>query len=811
MEMSIEALRAENAELQARLREAEDTLAAIRGGEVEALVVQTADGPKIYGLTSAEAASSQLRGEMLAQIGEAVVAVDTEQRITYFNAAAERHFGCSARHALGRRIGRILRIVWRDPADESSARRALDDDGAWRGECLHRLPDGRELAVDVGLSALRDAAGQRTGTLAVVRDVSARRRSEDALRRLTERFDAALAAAPVILFEQDQELRYTWVHDPALGVRAQDIVGRRDSEILPDQPEYAARLERIKRAVLDSGQARHEEVEQRGDEGTTHCFDLTVQPRRDDAGRVVGVICAALDLTEHKRAESAHAELAERLQLAMRTAALGMWDWDLRSDAVRWSDECHAIFGVAPGGFAGTLDAYKARVHPDDRARVLAAVRTAVEQRALYESEFRILRADDGQERWVANLGRLLCDESGQPLRMIGTVADITERRRADQALRDEAQRKDEFLALLAHELRNPLAPIRMTVGLLSARAADDALLARCRDIIDRQSAQMARLLDDLLDVSRLARGKVTLQSARVALGEVLDAALETSRPLIEQRAQELLLDLDPHARALTLDGDAARLVQVFANLLNNASKYSHPGGRIELSAHADEDHALVRVRDHGIGIAPEVMPRLFELFVQAGEARRHAPGGLGIGLALASQLVQTHGGTLTVRSAGPGQGSEFSVRLPLSSADAAAGAEPADPHAPLSPLPRRRVLVVDDNVDAADTTAMLLGSLGCEVGVAYDGEAALREAERLCPEVVLLDLGMHGLDGYEVCRRLRARPWGMAMTLVALSGWGQEEDRRRSAKAGFDLHLAKPVAPAVLIDVVRDARLLDE
>ena len=798
-------LAAENAELRARLREAQDTLAAIHGGHVDAVVVQTAEGPQIFTLTSADAASSQLRGEMLAQINEAVVALDVDQRITYLNAAAEVHFGCDAADALGRHFGEVVRTVWSDPADEAAARAALEIDGRWHGACVHHLPDGREMAVTVSLSTLRDVTHQRSGTLAVVRDETQRRQAEHRLLRLTERYDAALAAAPVVLFEQDQALRYTWIHNMVHFAEAQ-LLGKRDFDVFTESPDDALRLEAIKRSVLESGQPRHEEIEVQI-QGKTLCYELFVRPRSDAAGRTVGLVCAAVDLTEHKKADAGRAELAERLQLAVRHAGLGTWDWDLRTNAVGWSPECYAVFGVPEGEFEGSAAAFAGLVHPNDRERVSSCTKAAIEQRTLYECDFRILRRKDGALRWVTNIGRASYDGDGQPLRMVGTVSDITDRKRTEQALRDEAQRKDEFLALLAHELRNPLAPVRMTVGLLSARAGEDAVVARCRDIIERQTAQMARLLDDLLDVSRLSRGKVELELARVTLGEVIDAALETCRPLNEKQSHQLVVELSQDARAFVLLADAARLVGVFSNLFNNAAKYSHPGGRIEVSATLEQGQGVVWVRDKGIGISPEVLPHLFELFVQSSEARRHAPGGLGIGLSMVSRLVQLHGGSVVASSAGPGRGSEFCVRLPPAPpAPASASASGRPEAAALQPV-RRRVLVADDNVDAADMTALLLQTLGCEVCVVNDGESALREADRLRPDVVLLDLGMPGLDGYETCRRIRAQPWSIAMALVALSGWSREEDRFRSREAGFDLHLAKPVEPSVLIQAVRDAR----
>jgi CheY-like chemotaxis protein len=313
----------------------------------------------------------------------------------------------------------------------------------------------------------------------------------------------------------------------------------------------------------------------------------------------------------------------------------------------------------------------------------------------------------------------------------------------------------------------------------------------------------MARLLDDLLDVSRLSRGRLTLQRAIVPLDDVVDAAIETSRPVVDQQGQQL--HVSGRGSGIVLYADGTRLTQVFANILNNAAKYSSAGSRIDVTIATSDDTAVVRIRDQGIGIEPDMLERVFELFAQATDARSHAPGGLGIGLSLARRLVELHGGTIAVSSPGAGQGSEFTVSLPVAAPEAAnreaTAIRDARPR-----LPRHRVLVVDDNVDAADTTALLLGDLGCDVRTCYDGAEALREAERFTPDIALLDLGMRGMDGYDLCRLMRSRPWGTRMVIIAISGWGQDEDRQRTSAAGFDRHLVKPVDPEMLIQVIRES-----
>jgi CheY-like chemotaxis protein/nitrogen-specific signal transduction histidine kinase len=391
---------------------------------------------------------------------------------------------------------------------------------------------------------------------------------------------------------------------------------------------------------------------------------------------------------------------------------------------------------------------------------------------------------------------------SGEFLGMIVTSQDVTDQRHAATIQQQIARAKDEFIAVLAHELRSPLAPIRTSVGIIRAHATHP-LVARCGDIIDRQTAHMARLLDDLLDTSRLSRNTLTLQRARLRLGDVLQSAMEIASPLLDQQRLELVSDgLD---EPVWLDADHARLTQVFGNLLNNAAKYSKPGGRVDLMVRPSPGWVVVSVRDAGIGISPDMLDRVFEPFTQATIARDHAPGGVGIGLSLAQRLVEMHGGSIQAASEGPGSGSEFVVRLPVCPDEVVFPERPVEPAAvENAPLPRR-VLVADDNVDSADMEAALLTAVGCEVRTVYDGESTLREAERFRPEVVLLDIGMPDIDGHEVCARIRSQSWGGTMVMIAVSGWGQEGDRRRSARAGFNMHLVKPVDPDALLRIVRD------
>jgi signal transduction histidine kinase len=390
-------------------------------------------------------------------------------------------------------------------------------------------------------------------------------------------------------------------------------------------------------------------------------------------------------------------------------------------------------------------------------------------------------------------------------------VAEVTERRETQKRLHElndtleqrvaertaallaSDQQKDNFIATLAHELRNPLAPIRNAVNVMRRTESADSRLTWCRDVIDRQVTQMSRLLEDLLDVSRYARSKLILRWDKVAVGSVIEHAIEIAQPWIDRGGQEFEVRVPPEPILLT--ADLTRLAQVISNLLINAAKYTGPDGHIQLSAVEAGGEVVVRVKDDGIGIAPEHLARVFEMFTQVPSAKGGSQGGLGIGLCLARGLVEMHGGQLSACSAGLGQGSEFVVRVPLTGAGELH--EMAAPQAGMVAAPaleKRRILVVDDSPDSADSLTLMLRSSGHEVYTAYDGEEALLMARQFHPDVALIDLGLPGVDGLEVCRRIRAQAWGAGMLLIAQTGWGQEYDRRRTQAAGFDHHLVKPL-----------------
>jgi signal transduction histidine kinase/ActR/RegA family two-component response regulator len=494
------------------------------------------------------------------------------------------------------------------------------------------------------------------------------------------------------------------------------------------------------------------------------------------------------EITAGKDADESARRNELRLRLALDAAAMISFDWDITRDEVRRFELTDA--GSPPRlktfkNFAAVLEA----VHPEDREAFLANVRAALASKdGRYETEIRVVHPD-GEIAWYHERGRVERDASGRPSRLIGVAQDITERKRAEAALREADRRKDEFLATLAHELRNPLAPIcnglaALKLGTKTKEDADHII-----STMERQSEHLVRLVDDLLEVSRISHGVIGLAKEGVSLAVVIGDALDMNREVIDAAGLELRVSLPDEP--VLLDADGVRLTQVFANLLNNAAKYTDAGGRINIEAKRVNDHLVVSVTDTGVGIAKDMLPRVFDLFSRSGDRYSRLTGGLGIGLALVRNLVELHGGTVAAQSEGEGRGACFVVRLPCvakieTGAQACAMSATQGQTSP-------RVLIVDDAPAVADSLAFLLKALGAEVRVALSGAEGLEICAEFAPELVFLDIGMPGMDGFETARRMRRSPAGQKAVLVALTGWGEEETRRRAIEAGFDRHLRKP------------------
>jgi PAS domain S-box-containing protein len=475
-----------------------------------------------------------------------------------------------------------------------------------------------------------------------------------------------------------------------------------------------------------------------------------------------------------------------------------VFEWDLVSDRVTVNDRLRQWYGVRSGEAMSGAHLLRECVHPSDLEYVEERVRLAMDPTSSgrYSFEYRLVQPDTGRERWILTHGQVYFEGAGnerQPVRVLGTNLDVTDRKGTEARLKASDRRKDDFLATLAHELRNPLAPIRTGLELVQALRGDAVACEEPIRIMDRQISHLVRLVDDLLDVPRISRGKIQLRKGLLDLREVIDAALQMNDSGLSRDDRQLGVSVP--SEPLPVEGDAVRLVQVIANLLNNAAKFTAAGGRIDLCATAGGERVEIRVQDDGRGIPSERFDDIFEMFSQVEPGR---DSGLGIGLALVRGLVEMHGGTVCAESGGLGCGATFTVSLPLGQS---ATAQPMAGRATeFDALQAQcRVLVVDDNRDIAKGMHLLLTMLGAEVRVAHDGTEAIRIFDDWPPTHVLMDLGMPGMDGYEAARRLRDKDADHAFRLVAMTGWGQEEDRRRVREAGFDEHLVKPVGVAEL------------
>jgi len=664
------------------------------------------------------------------------------------------------------------------------------------------LAEGRTAAVEVGTddgrTVLRRATPYRSrggaieGVVLTCVDVSALRTAALNARHLL----AVLEDSNDAVIVHDLEGRITGWNRGAerlYGWRAEEARAVGLFAMVPDEGVAPTRamIERVRR----DGRAGPEDVARRVRRGQLLTVSVTGSALRDETGTITGVLSTERDLTERLRTES---EVQFR-RLADRIPALLRVD-DAEGHTQFANQACADFVGCEREALLGR--GWLEFVHPDDRARFLAGhggVGRAVER---HETDLR-LRRGDGTYLWMRSITVAYFDATDHYVGDVTLTLDIDERRRAEGALLAADRRKDEYLAMLAHELRNPLAPIRTAVSIISRLGQPDPQTAWAARIIERQTETLAKLLDDLLDVARIASGKIQLDRMPLDLSVLLERSVEVARPLIETRRHTLSVSVP--GEPLFVHGDLIRLTQVIANLLNNAAKYTDEGGTIALSLTREDGQGVIAVEDTGVGIEAETIPRVFDLFTQADTTLDRARGGLGLGLTLVRQLVSLHEGRVEASSDGLGRGSRFVVRLPLIPV-------PASPAAVELPEPvstavgARRVLVVDDNVDAAESLALVLRADGHVVWSAFSGEVGLEVAARVRPDVVVLDIGLPGRSGYQVAQALRGRHETAACTLVALTGYGQPEDRDRTARAGFDRHLIKPVDPETILAVVRAA-----
>jgi two-component system CheB/CheR fusion protein len=582
------------------------------------------------------------------------------------------------------------------------------------------------------------------------------------------------------------------------GYTAAEAIGQSITLIIPR--DRLDEEQEILRKLARGESVEHFETVRRAKNGRYVDISLSVSPIRDASGRIVGASKVARDITERKRAadrlresEARFRFLAESIPSIVFTTAPDGTVTYLNRRGIDYYGE--AEFHQPDSG--GLL------LHPDDREGAMTEWRRCLREGCDFEIEARHRRYD-GHYRWFVSRAVPFRDPGGAILAWFGASSEIHEQKEMQRTLREADRRKDEFLATLAHELRNPLAPIRNALHIMRLKADDPPTVEQARLIMERQLGQMVRLVDDLLDVGRITRGRLELRKERVELATIVKNALDTTRPLIEAAGHRLTVSLP--ALPVHLDVDPVRLGQVLANLLNNAAKYMDRGGHIWLSAVRGERDVVISVRDEGIGIPCEALPTIFEMFMQVEESLARSRGGLGIGLTLARQLVELHGGSIEAQSQGPGKGAEFRVRMPIVPVVTALD----DPRElePQADLPVSfRILVADDNIDAAESMGIMLRLMGNDVRIVRDGQQAVDEDAGFRPDLALLDIGMPRLNGYDVARFIRHQRWGKEIVLVALTGWGQEEDKRKAAEAGFDHHFTKPVSPVDIANLMTQLR----
>jgi PAS domain S-box-containing protein len=618
-------------------------------------------------------------------------------------------------------------------------------------------------------------------------------RSEERYRTLFTSIDEGFCVIEVLFDAQDRPADYRFLEvNPAFEKHTglHNAVGRTIRELAPSHERHWFE---VYGKVARTGEPVRFENEARAIGG--RWFDVYAFRLGGPGGRKVAVLFT--DITARRRAEDALRESEGRFRTLAAHAPVGIFLTDREGNCLFVNDRWREVSGLSGQEAHGR--GWARALHPDDRERVFREWHAAAEAGRPFAGEYRF-RTPEGKVTWLQGSAIGLPGEVGRVAGYIGTLTDITERREAGEALKEAARRKDEFLAMLAHELRNPLAPLRNAIQILQLRGGDVGVVDQVRAMMERQVVHLGRLVDDLLDVSRITNGKVQLKRERLDLARLARQAVADHLATYEAKGVSLLVDAP--GTPVWVSGDHTRLAQILDNLLTNALKFTAEGGGVSVCAAADpgREQAVLSVRDTGAGIEPEMLGRLFEPFSQADRTLDRSPGGLGLGLAIVKGLAELHGGCVRAESAGLGRGSSFIVTLPLRVELAALSDHPA----PARPAAKHlRVLVVEDNRDAADSLRMLLDAYGYEVTVAYSGPDGVRAAEEHQPDVVVCDIGLPGMDGYTVAAALRGNPATASARLIALTGYGQEEDRRRAKDAGFDHHLTKPADPAALEAVV--------
>ena len=684
--------------------------------------------------------------------------------------------------------------------------------GIWEFSCRIARPDGERRWIWSRARIRYDEDGEIDQMHGIVQDITDRKRAEEEARDARSRLESTLVASDIGTWEFDA-VNGLVSADPNLGrmlrlSEADTRGGSIEAYLEHVHPDDVEGVQIAIQTALEAGNTYEAEFRVVNADGTFTWLVGRGRVERNEAGEALRIPGLVVDVTGRREAQERERELLEAAAVAnskFRTlfeqgaVFAGLLSVDgtlIEANRMAW-EACGYRLDEVVGKPFWEGPWWSPSEELADQIR--EATKRVAEGRPFHAQL--PYYVSDGSRRFVDINIAPVRDDAGRIVFLAPTGSDITEQKLAEAQLARANEHKDSFLATLAHELRNPLAPLRTGLDLLDHDQPPE-VVERVRGMMQRQLTLIVRLVDDLMDVSRISRDKLELRKAPVEFATVIESAVETSRPQIERMRQRL--DITLPTSPVMLDADAARLGQVFSNLLNNAAKYSEPSSVITLTARRDGDHVEVRIKDEGIGIEPDKLEGIFEMFSQLESGLERAQGGLGIGLMLVKRLVEMHDGRVFAKSDGPGRGAEFVVCLPILEDPSLPALETTDTDAEGTP---RRVLVVDDNRDAADTLAELLRMHGHDVHTSYDGGGALRLADELRPEVIVLDIGLPDLDGFEVCRRLRSRAWSRDPMIIALTGWGQPADREKTTAAGFDHHMVKPIEMRALMNLVRAER----
>jgi PAS domain S-box-containing protein len=685
------------------------------------------------------------------------------------------------------------------PTDELPIQRAARGELVNGAEVKFVFDDGRVRYIYGNAVPLRNPDGSVRGCVGAFADVTALKEAEKSLRHNQEVLQLVHQIGRIGHWQWSSltdENKWSPEIEALYGLKPGTFGGTYGAWAKLLHPDDLPREEEVVRRAFETGKY-FTEFRVIWPDGTVHWLEARGKVFKDGHDKPVRFMGVNMDITERKEADEALRQSEERFRQLAENINEVFWMSDPQTTQLLYiSSAYERVWGRSCQSLYDNPRSFMDAIHPEDRVRVRTAVLENQGRGEQTDKEYRVVRPD-GSIRWVRDRAFPVKDAAGQFYRLVGIIDDFTERKNAEEALREADRRKDVFLAILAHELRNPLAPLRNGLQIMRLAGNDRAAVEQARTMMERQLEHFIRLVDALLDLSRMSRGKIELHKERIELATVVNSAVEMCDPLIKQSDHTLTITLPEEP--LYLDADKTRLAQVVCNLLTNAAKYSERGSRIWLTAERQGSDAVLSVKDTGIGIPPDMLPKVFEMFTQVNRSLEKTQSGLGIGLSIVKRLVEMHGGSVEARSEGPGMGSEFIIRLPvvlsLAHQREQAGGDDQQPR----PTTRRRILVVDDSVDITDSVAMMLEMMGNEVRTAHDGLEGVAAAAAYRPDMILLDIGMPKLNGYEACRRIRAEPWGKGILIAAITGWGQEEDKCRSQEAGFDHHLIKPVGPAAI------------